>query len=123
MFVYHNENPNGYHIPDCVIRAITLTTGMPYYEVVRLLQRNGDFYDCDCLNKMCYEKLLDIDLKLPHFISESKTAEEVANDFQDCILLLRMDGHLSCSIFGVIHDIWNCSDKIITDFWVVERKY
>lgn len=119
MFVYHNENPNGYHIPDCVVRAICLTMEIPYYEVVSLLQRNGDYFSCDCLNKMCYEKLLDYDFGLLHLKGNGKTASEVAKDFPNNKLLLRMEGHLSSSIFGVIHDIWNCSDKVVTDFWII----
>ena len=120
MYKYYNENPNGYHIPDCVIRAIT--TAMPdlsYYDVIVKLKMNGDLFKCDELNVRCYEKLLDIDFDLPHYLGNGKTAEEVAEDFPDDILLLRMNGHLSVSLFGVIHDIWNCSSKEITDFWIV----
>jgi hypothetical protein len=53
-------------------------------------------------------------------MSFTKTAEEVANDFPNNVLLLRMEGHLSCSINGDIHDIWDCSKEIITDFWIVK---
>lgn len=120
MFKYHNENPNGYHIPDCVIRSITLALNISYYEVISLLQENGDYYSCDCLNKICYEKLLDYDFNLPHYVGNGKTAKEIANDFPNSILILRMEGHLSTSICGIIHDIWDCSDEIITDFWIVE---
>ena len=89
MYKYHNENPNGYHIPDCVIRAITTATGMSYYDVICKLKLNGN------------------------------TAREVASDFIDDIVILRMEGHLSVSVCGVIHDIWDCSDEIVTDFWIV----
>ena len=119
MFKYHNENPNGYHIPDCVIRAITTATGLSYYEVVDKLKLNGDALKCDMLNVRCYEKLLDYDFNLPHYVCENKTAEEVAFDFKDNIVLLRMNGHLSVSLYGIIHDIWNCSKEKITDFWLV----
>ena len=51
-YKYHNENPNGYHIPDCVIRAIKLALNIPYYKVVELLALNGKEFKCDCLNKM-----------------------------------------------------------------------
>lgn len=119
MFIYSNENPNGYHIPDCVIRAITKALGLEYYEVVRLLKKNADEFQCDCLNVQCYEKLLDVDFNLPHYKSFSKTAEEVANDYPNDILLLRMEGHLSVSVFGDIMDIWDCSNELITDFWIV----
>lgn len=119
MFKYHNENPNGYRIPDCVIRAITLAMNIPYYDVIKMLHNNGIKMKCDDLCVCCYEKLLDNDFKLPHFESYNKTAKEVANDFKDRIILLRMDGHLSCAIYGDIYDIWDCSNEIITDFWLI----
>lgn len=119
MFKYHNENPNGYHIPDCVIRAITTATGLSYYEVVCKLRLNAESLQCDMLNVKCYENLLDYDFNLPHYVSKRKTAEQVATDFKDNIVILRMDGHLSVSVYGVIHDIWDCSNEIITDFWLV----
>lgn len=119
-FVYYNSNPNGYCIPDCVIRAITLALDIPYYDVVKMLKINGDTYKCDLLNKKCYEKLLDYDFRLPHYVGNGKTAEQVAKDFSDKILLLRMNGHLSTSIYGKIFDIWDCSQELITDFWIVD---
>lgn len=119
MFKYHNENPNGYHIPDCVIRAITTATNLSYYDVISKLKVNADMFQCDELNVRCYEKLLDYDFNLPHYISTNKKAKEVAYDFRNDIVILRMKGHLSVSIYGVIHDIWNCSEELITDFWIV----
>lgn len=119
MFKYHNSNPNGYHIPDCVIRSISTATGMSYYDVICKLKINGDIFECDELNVRCYEKLLDFDLNLPHYTSKNRTAQEVAEDFCDDIVILRMEGHLSVSVYGVIWDIWNCCDQIITDFWLV----
>lgn len=120
MFVYYNHNPNGYHIPDCVIRAISTATGLSYYDVIHKLKFNSMIYNCDELCVCCYEKLLDLDFKFPHLKGNGSDAATVAEDFPDSILLLRMDGHLSCSIFGDIVDIWNCSSEIITDFWIVD---
>ena len=120
MFKYYNQNPNGYEIPDCVIRAISLAMNISYYDVISLLHKNANEYNCDELCVCCYEKLLDFDFDLPHYYGNGDSAEKIARNFSDCILLLRMDGHLSCSIFGVIHDIWDCSDEIITDFWIVD---
>ena len=118
-FKYHNSNPNGYHIPDCVTRAIVTTTGIPYYEILSMLHRNGKQLKCDDLNVKCYEKLLDFDFRLPHYKGNGKSVEEIANEHRDKILLLRMDGHLSCSMYGEIWDIWDCSTKIVTDWWIV----
>lgn len=120
MFIYYNKNPNGYHMPDCVIRAISTALNMDYYKVINLLQYNADQMQCECLNVKCYEKLLDYDFKLPHYQCNNMTAQQVANDHFNNILLLRINGHLSCSIYGDIYDIWDCSNEIITDFWIVK---
>ena len=120
MYIYLNENPQGYHIPDCVIRAITLALGLDYFEVVKMLHLNGQELQCECLIVKCYEKLLDYDFNLPHYMSFGLTAEEVANDYPNSVLLLRMEGHLSTSICGVIYDIFDCSKMEITDFWIVK---
>lgn len=119
MFHYYNINPKGYHIPDCVVRAISTATGMSYYDVVYKLKLNSTMYMCEELNVRCYEKLLDFDFDLPHYVGNGNTACEVAEDFKDNILILRMEGHLSCSLFGDVWDIWDCSEEIVTDFWIV----
>lgn len=118
-FIYHNTNPNGYHIPDCVVRAICLATNISYFDVISMLHFNALMFNCDDLNLRCYEKLLDDDLQLKHYIGNNKTAQEVANDFPNNKILLRMDGHLSYAEHGNIYDIWDCSNEIITDFWIL----
>lgn len=118
-YIYHNSNPNGYHIPDCVIRAISSATNISYFDVICMLHFNGMMFRCEDLNVRCYEKLLDKDLKLEHYVGNGKTAQEVANDFPENKLLLRMEGHLSYADRGNIYDIWDCSSEIITDFWVL----
>ena len=53
-------------------------------------------------------------------IAQNKKAYQVAEDFRDNIILIRMRGHLSVSVFGCIMDIWDCSEEFVTDFWIVE---
>lgn len=119
MFVYHNSNPNGYHIPDCVIRAISTATGLSYYDVIYKLKLNSIIYQCDELCVRCYEKLLDYDFNLPHYNGDGVLAEYIAMDFPNDILIIRMEGHLSVSMYGTILDIWDCSKEPVTDFWIV----
>ena len=64
MFIYYNHNPNGYHIPDCVIRAISTALGITYFEAIKKLKVNSDLYNCDELCVCCYEKLLDYDFNI-----------------------------------------------------------
>lgn len=119
-YIYYNRNPKNQTLPDCVTRSISTALNIDYYQVAQMLLDNGKFYACDTLCVACYEKLLSIDLGLEHYYGNGKTAIEIAKDFKDNILLLRMDGHLSCSLFGIIYDIFDCSQEIITDFWIVE---
>lgn len=119
-YKYFNRNPNGYKIPDCVIRAISTALNINYYDVVKLLHQNAIHYRCDDLCVCCYEKLLDIDLELPHYYGNNRTVEEIADKFCNEILLLRIEGHLTTSVKGTIYDIWDCSNEIVTDFWVIK---
>ena len=119
-FKFFNRNPYGDKIGDCVIRAISTALGIDYYEVAYMLRQNGRFYECEELCVDCYEKLLTHDFQLPCFRGCGRTAREVASDFPNDTLILRMVGHLSTSINGNIVDTWDCSDKIVTQFWIVE---
>jgi hypothetical protein len=119
-YKYFNRNPNGYKIPDCVIRAISTALNINYYDVVKLLHQNAIQYRCDDLCVCCYEKLLDIDLELPHYYGNNRTVKEIADKFCNEILLLRIEGHLTTSVKGTIYDIWDCSNEIVTDFWVIK---
>lgn len=119
-YTYYNANPEGARIEDCVCRAISTALDMDYYEVAGLLYLNGDFYQCDELCLFCYEKLLDEDFQLEHFICKEKTSvQEVANNFKDNRLIIRVDGHLTCAIYGKVYDIWDCSNMLVTDFWII----
>ncbi len=119
-FKYYNRNPNGYKIPDCVIRAISTAMQIDYYSVIKLLHKNAIMYGCDDLCVCCYEKLLDLDFELPHFFGNDRTVEEIADRFCNEILLIRIKGHLTTSMKGIIYDIWDCSKELVTDFWVIK---
>lgn len=120
MFVYYNANPNQQQIGDCVIRAISLALNLDYFEVVTLLYNNSNFFNCDMLVRECYEKLLEDDFGLERIKPKTyKTVEEVANEFSDNVLLIRIKGHLTCAMYGRIYDIWDCSDEAVDCFWIV----
>lgn len=117
-YIYFNVNPSGETLPDCVTRAISLALNIPYYEVVSLLRNNGIFYECECLCVSCYERLLDDYFKLPHFKTD-KSVEEIIKEHPEDTLLIRMNSHLTCAINGKSYDIFNCTDEIATDYWVI----
>lgn len=119
-FRYYNSNPEGKRLEDCVCRAISTALNMDYYEVAGLLFLNGAFYDCDELCIYCYENLLDNFFGLEHYnVDYSITFNELAESLPNEIILIRGNGHLSCALYGEIRDIWDCSDMLVTDYWVI----
>lgn len=118
-FVYYNRNPNGYHKKDCVCKAISTATGLKYNAVNKLLDMTAKYGNCDKLCVCCYHKLLEDLLEYPVvFCYKGETVEDIAQTFDNCILIIRIKGHLTCSIFGKIPDIWDCSNEIVDCFWV-----
>lgn len=58
--------------------------------------------------------------ELQQYVWWLSTTEEIADKFCNEILLLRIEGHLTTSVKGTIYDIWDCSNEIVTDFWVIK---
>lgn len=119
MYIYYNVNPEGDHIGDCVIRAISLALNINYDKVITLLNEISNQFNCDMLVRDCYGKLLTEGLNLPMIEATDKTVEEVAEDFKNNILLVRTPGHLTCIKYGDIYDIWDCSEELVDIFWLV----
>lgn len=117
-YKYYNSNPQDYKLPDCVIRAISTAMNISYYDVVYFLKQNGKYYQCDELNVRCYEKLLDDDFNLPHYQGWGKRVKDLSKEFCKDILIIRIEGHLTVSVYGDVLDIWNCSNEIATDYWI-----
>lgn len=118
MFVYYNINPDGESTGDCVIRAISLALGMDYYDAIYNLLKSSNYFNCDMLVKECYSNMLD-DLGFAKYYGNGRTVKEVAEDFYHDKLLIRIDGHLTCALYGDIYDTWNPSGEIVDIFWVI----
>ena len=39
--------------------------------------------------------------------------------YPDRKLIIRVEGHLTCSLYGVVTDIWDCSEELVDRYWVV----
>lgn len=120
MFKYYNANPDGEHIGDCVIRAISTATGMKYEDVLNKLYISSNYFNCDMLVKECYSKLLKKYTKAKYIVDEDITAGELAERYKDKVLIMRVPNHLLCSRFGIIYDTWDSSNELVDTFWIVE---
>lgn len=118
---YYNRRPDGAEIEDCVCRAISTATGLKYEAVENLLALTACNYDCDKLSVDCYHNLLDGTLCYKQRICKrGETVGELAERYRDKRLIIRINGHLTCSLYGTIVDIWDCTHKTADVFWIVE---
>ena len=69
----------------------------------------------------CYDNLLEDYFGYErHDINYKYTVQEVADMFSNDIVLMRINGHLTCSIRGgIVTDIFNCTNELVDVAWVV----
>lgn len=121
MFIYYNANPTGDKLPDCVIRAISLATSIDYNVVIWMLEDIGDAFSCDDLCVDCYSNLLTQVFCFEEYDGMGKAVEQIAEENPYDIILIRIQGHLTCAVNGIIFDIWDCSQEPCDRYWIVER--
>lgn len=119
-FKYLNLNPLSLREEDCVTRAISLASGHSYSEIQDKLYYISELLDCDKLCVCCYSHLLDNVFNYERLPARNKTVGEIAEMYDDCILLVRIEGHLTCVVYGVIRDLWDCSASYADIVWLVE---
>lgn len=120
MFKYYNANPRQVSESDCVCKAISLATGEDYYFIYYLLYDNAGRNSCEMLFRECYTNILEDVFGLCRQKSVGKSVVQIAELYPHNNVIMRIDGHLTCSLDSVINDIWDCSNEIVTDYWVVE---
>lgn len=119
-FAYRNVNPQHIEEEDCVTRAISLATKLSYSSVANLLNMCEQYYGCDKLTVNCYGRLLTEIFNYPvRYCNRGETVGDVVEKFPYNTLIIRIDGHLTCSVLGILTDIWNCSDKEVDRYWII----
>lgn len=119
--IYYNRNPDGNKESDCVTRAISLASGLPYSSVRKKLYHMSELLNCEKLCVCCYRHLLDDIFKYPRVECEGYTVEEFADMHPQGSYLVRMSGHITTIIDGNIWDIFNCGKELCTDAWLVKQ--
>lgn len=119
-FRYFDATPDGEdNEMNCVTRAISVASGIPYFGVRKLLEMTSKEYDCEELCVCCYHRLLEGILGYDvSYCRDGETVGDVARRYRNNVLLIRIDGHLTCSLYGTIIDIWDCSVKKVDCFWI-----
>lgn len=120
-YVYLNVNPDNLKVSDCVTRAITLSTGLPYKKVRKMLFHTAKLLGCEKLCVMCYKFLIEDVLKCRRVNCDGMYPDDFANINKEGTYLLRMNGHICCCIRGKIYDIFDSRFyNFVTDAWRVD---
>lgn len=121
-FAYYNVNPMHSIEGDCVTRAIMTASGLQYYVVQNLLDLIADHCECEKLNVECYGKLLENILEYRLFYCDhGETVADIADRYPNNIVLIRIDGHLTVSVYGTIVDLWDSAEEYVDRYWIVQR--
>ena len=120
MWRYYNRNPEKKEEEDCVCRAISTALGITYRAAQGLIAMAADAKECEPLCVCCYHHLLEDGFGLkPKYSRYRDTVEDIARMYKDRKVIVRVDGHLTCAIFGEILDIWDCSNELVDCYWLV----
>lgn len=119
MFKFYNCNPLRKKLPDCVCRAMSLAFRTNYYVMEDILHENGLCYDCDEINIDCYNKLLE-DMGLTSISCNGKTVDDICKEYPEDIVLVRLEGHMTCCVNGNCYDIWDCTKEEVDRYWVID---
>jgi hypothetical protein len=118
-FKFYNANPLGKIESDCVCRAISRAVKMPYKVVEEKLNAIGVLFECESLCVCCYHHLLENVFGLQKQFANGRTVKEIAKQFNNNIVIIRIQGHLTMSEFGVVYDLWDCTDEVADVFWLI----
>lgn len=119
-FEYLNVNPNQTKRNDCVTRAISLASGLPYSLVRRKLFHTKKLLDCESSYcPTCYSFLIQEAIGGVPKNCDGMTVGEFADLHPIGIYIVRIEGHLTTIIDNVIYDIWDCRNRLCTNAWEV----
>ena len=119
QFRYWNENPQGEHRNDCVTRAITFASGIPYNRVRRKLYHTARLLECEKLCWTCYSFLLTNVLGYRQVNCDGMTIGEFSDLHPHGTYLIRIDMHLTAIKDGNLHDTFDCRDRFCHIAWEV----
>ena len=126
MYKYLNLHPEGKKVRDCVKRALSFCTGLPYQEISLILNRLKKETGCKTFNENKNWKKFVKDMGWEKIYFPAEKGYERMNGERFCeyypkgTYLLRMAHHLSVCKDGIIYDTWNCSEKCVYNAWKIK---
>ncbi len=125
MFKEFNAHPKGIKTGDCVVRAIATATNKDYLECRRELnQKKGELGFSGYKDTLFLYKYLESN---PRLIFKAVKGEPriKGTDFTELhpkgTYILKMAGHITTCIDGVILDTWDCTYRSVYTAWEITQ--
>lgn len=124
MWIKANVNPRNRRVGDCVVRAISTATGMPWRQVYAELASVG-YVEADMMSSNdvwgLYLYLLGFEpFVLPDACPECVTVREFARYFPVGTYIIGTGNHAVAVINGNWIDTFNSADLVPSYFFIVE---
>jgi hypothetical protein len=123
MWIRANPNPKKKNVPDCVIRAISITTGQTWYEVYDGLYLVGR-EECSVPNddniwgRYLYQMGF-VPFLLPDNFPRSITVREFVKMFNEGTYIIGTGNHAIAVINGDYYDSWDSGGVMASFFWKI----
>lgn len=125
MFKEYNAHPKGIKTTDCVVRAIATATNLDYMECRRKLnQLKRDWGFTSYKDTKFLYKYFE---GYPRLIFKAMRGEPRLKGSDFTVLhpvgtfVLKMAGHVTVCVDGVILDIWDCSYRSVYTAWEITK--
>ena len=124
MFKEYNAHPKGIKTSDCVVRAIATANKKDYLEVRRELNRMKKELGFSSYKDTKF--LYDYFKEYPRLIFKAIKGEPRVKgaDFTELhpkgTYILKMSGHVTVCIDGIIYDTWDCSYRSVYTAWEIK---
>lgn len=117
MYKFYNANALGKFENDCVIRALSCATNKSWDYVYDYLSDIAQYEGTMMDDRDFVRRYLTNKYKK---IKVNGLVGEVSALYPDNVLLITMNGHITCSKYGVIYDSFDPRDRRVEDAWIVE---
>lgn len=128
-YIEFNNNPKNKKTNDCAIRAISLASNTSWEDTFRAMSELA-LKEALMVNdiRLCKKYLKNIDYqiqKMPKNDDNKRyTVKEFITDIaeENEIYILKLARHLTVIKDKKLYDIWDCRNKCVGNYWVINRK-
>lgn len=129
-FIRYNANPKGKKTGDCVIRAICTALNKTWEDTYREMLEVAIKYGYAVSTKDNYTKYLKQlgyeKQKMPKRCTGKRyKIEEFIDELCDKnkTYIIDMANHVTVVSKNVLYDIWDCSNKSVCNYWIVDETF